>query len=181
AITVAACRKLFGARCSGLRSRRACTRPGLTSSSSSPSRPGSRPSMAALRRARSSDTAAAYRLCRLHPELARHRREPDRTAGRVSDVAVESQLADPAAAFVQGPHRMLIGGEWVDSASGQTFATIDPATGEEIAHVPYAEACDVDRAVAAARKAFDEGPWTRKMTAADRGAIVYRVADLISG
>ena len=96
-------------------------------------------------------------------------------------MAVESQLADPAAAFVQGPHRMLIGGEWVDSASGQTFATIDPATGEEIAHVPYAEASDVDRAVAAARKAFDEGPWTRKMTAADRGAIVYRVADLISG
>ena len=42
---------------------------------------------------------------------------------------------------------MLIGGEWVESSSGKTFATIDPATGEEIAQVPYADADDVDRAV----------------------------------
>ena len=59
---------------------------------------------------------------------------------------------------MQGPHRMLIGGEWVEAASGGTFATIDPATGEEIAQVPYAEAEDVDRAVQGRARGFDDGP-----------------------
>jgi acyl-CoA reductase-like NAD-dependent aldehyde dehydrogenase len=74
---------------------------------------------------------------------------------------------------------MLIDGEWVESGSGKTFATIDPASGEEIAQVPHAGAEDVDRAVTAARKAFDEGPWTTKMTAPERAAVIYRIADLI--
>ena len=76
-------------------------------------------------------------------------------------MAIETTLAQGAcAASLQGPHRMLIGGEWVESSSGKTFATIDPASGEEIAQVPYADAEDVDRAVQAAREAFDDGPWT---------------------
>jgi acyl-CoA reductase-like NAD-dependent aldehyde dehydrogenase len=75
---------------------------------------------------------------------------------------------------------MLIGGEWVEAASGSTFPTIDPATGEEIAHVPYAGAEDVDRAVRAARNAFDDGPWTRKLSAAKRGQVIYRIAELVS-
>jgi acyl-CoA reductase-like NAD-dependent aldehyde dehydrogenase len=74
---------------------------------------------------------------------------------------------------------MLIGGEWVDSGAGNTFATLDPATGEEIARVPHADAEDVHRAVDAARRAFDEGPWTKKLTAAQRGRIMYAVGDLI--
>jgi acyl-CoA reductase-like NAD-dependent aldehyde dehydrogenase len=94
-------------------------------------------------------------------------------------MAIATQLADSTATFVQGPHRMLIGGEWVEAASGETFATVDPASGEEIAQVAYAEADDIDRAVRAARKAFEDGPWTTKMTAPERSAVIYQIAELI--
>ncbi|AQL03016.1 Restorer of fertility2 [Zea mays] len=60
--------------------------------------------------------------------------------------------------------KLLINGNFVDSASGKTFPTLDPRTGEVIAHVAEGDAEDINRAVAAARKAFDEGPWP-KMTA----------------
>jgi acyl-CoA reductase-like NAD-dependent aldehyde dehydrogenase len=95
-------------------------------------------------------------------------------------VAIETTLAQSAAQFLQGPHRMLIGDEWVDAASGATFATIDPATGEEVAQVPYAEADDVDRAVRAAREAFENGPWRRKLNAAKRAKLIYEIADLVA-
>jgi aldehyde dehydrogenase (NAD+) len=74
---------------------------------------------------------------------------------------------------------MLIDGKWVDSVSGRTFETINPANGEVIAHVAEGEAPDVDRAAKAARKAFEKGPWRRKMSARERGACLYRLADLI--
>jgi acyl-CoA reductase-like NAD-dependent aldehyde dehydrogenase len=94
-------------------------------------------------------------------------------------MAIDTRLADSAAGFAEGPHRLLIGGEWVETASGQTFATVDPSSGEEIAQVPQAQAEDVDRAVAAARGAFEEGPWTKKMSAAQREQIMVRIAELI--
>ena len=72
----------------------------------------------------------------------------------------------------------FIGGEWIPAESGKTFNTYHPATGEVIAEVAEGDAVDVDKAVAAARKAFDNGPW-RKMDARERGAIMYRLADLI--
>ena len=72
----------------------------------------------------------------------------------------------------------FIGGEWIPAESGKTFETYHPATGEVIAQVAEGDAADVDKAVAAARKAFDDGPW-RKMDARERGAIMYRLADLI--
>ncbi len=78
-----------------------------------------------------------------------------------------------------GPTRLLINGEWVDAASGKTFKTINPATEEVITEVAEADAEDVNRAVAAARRAFDEGPWTRKITASKRGKLLNRLADLI--
>jgi aldehyde dehydrogenase (NAD+) len=74
--------------------------------------------------------------------------------------------------------KLLINNRWVNSASGKTFATINPATGEEIAQVAEADAADVDKAVRAARAAFDGGPW-RKMSAAERGRTLNRLADLI--
>ena len=74
--------------------------------------------------------------------------------------------------------RMLIGGRWCDAASGKTFPTINPATEEVIAEVAEGDKADVDRAVAAARKAFDAGPWP-KMDARDRGKLLWRLADLI--
>src|SRR5579864_5485565 len=74
--------------------------------------------------------------------------------------------------------KMLIDGKWVDSASGKTFETINPATGEVIARVAEGDKADVDKAVKAARKAFEKGPW-RKMNARERGRLLYKLADLI--
>jgi aldehyde dehydrogenase (NAD+) len=72
----------------------------------------------------------------------------------------------------------FIDGKWVPAASGRRFATINPATEEIIAEVAEGDAEDVDRAVAAARRAFESGPWSR-MDARDRGRLMYRLADLI--
>jgi len=77
-----------------------------------------------------------------------------------------------------GPTKILINNRWVSSLSGRTFPTINPATGEEICQVAEADAADVDEAVAAARNAFENGPWP-KMSAADRGRLLYKLADLI--
>jgi len=76
-------------------------------------------------------------------------------------------------------NKLLINGKWVNSASGKTFPTINPSTGEVIAQVAEADAVDVDRAVIAARAAFETGAWRRKMTASQRGAMINRLADLI--
>lgn len=77
-----------------------------------------------------------------------------------------------------GPTKLLINGEWQDSQSGKTFETINPATEEVICDVAAAQKEDVDRAVVAARRAFDEGPW-RKMSATERGKLMLKLADLI--
>ena len=74
--------------------------------------------------------------------------------------------------------KMLIGGKWCDSVSGETFETFHPATEEKIADIARANAQDVDRAVKAARKAFEEGPWP-KMDARDRGRLINKLADLL--
>ena len=74
--------------------------------------------------------------------------------------------------------KLLINNRWVASASGKTFATINPSTGEEICQVAEADAMDVDLAVQAARQAFERGPW-RKMPASERGRLLLRLADLI--
>jgi aldehyde dehydrogenase (NAD+) len=74
--------------------------------------------------------------------------------------------------------KLLIKNRWVPSESGRTFATINPSTGEEICQVAEADAADVDKAVAAARAAFDQGPW-RKMSASERGRMLHRLAGLI--
>src|SRR5713101_2964107 len=73
---------------------------------------------------------------------------------------------------------LLIGGKWLDSASGKTFETINPATGQVICQVAEGDKADVDLAVKAARKAFEEGPWPR-MNASDRGRLLNKFADLI--
>src|SRR5437879_5795920 len=77
-----------------------------------------------------------------------------------------------------GPTKLLINGKWVDSASGKTFPTINPSTGEVITQVAEANGADVDKAVAAARGAFDKGSW-RKMGASQRGVLMNKLADLI--
>jgi betaine-aldehyde dehydrogenase len=72
--------------------------------------------------------------------------------------------------------RIFIDGEWVAPVRGGSFPVVDPATEEIFAHAPAGTAEDIDRAVKAARKAFDEGPWPR-MTGRERAAILRRIAD----
>lgn len=74
--------------------------------------------------------------------------------------------------------RLLIDNDWISSESGKTFPTINPSTGEEICQIAEADAADVEKAVRAARAAFEHGPW-RKMQASDRGRLLHRLADLI--
>ena len=76
------------------------------------------------------------------------------------------------------PGRLLIDGQWVETT--KKFDTINPATGEVLAEIAQASSADVDRAVAAARKAFEDrgGPW-RKMSASERGRLIWHLADLL--
>ena len=81
--------------------------------------------------------------------------------------------------FIRGrSRRMLIDGKWVEAASGKTLTTYDPATEEPLAEVPAGDKEDVDRAVRAARRAFESGPW-RRMTPSERGRALWKLADLI--
>jgi phenylacetaldehyde dehydrogenase len=80
--------------------------------------------------------------------------------------------------FTAAPRKLFINGEWVDSASGKTFETPNPATGETLANVAEGDAEDINRAVRAARNAFDSGPWSR-LTPSERGRILWRIGDLI--
>ena len=70
----------------------------------------------------------------------------------------------------------FIDGKWVPATSGKTFATINPATEEEIAQVAEGDAADVDAAAKAARHAFESGDWPN-MDARDRGKLIYALAD----
>jgi phenylacetaldehyde dehydrogenase len=84
-----------------------------------------------------------------------------------------------AVRFLAAPRKqLLIGGEWVDALSGRTFESLNPATGEVLAHVPAADRADVDRAVAAARRAFESPAW-RDMTPARRARLLWKMADLM--
>lgn len=76
------------------------------------------------------------------------------------------------------PSQLFIGGNWVDARSGETFSTLNPATGEELAQVASGGAEDVDRAVLAARAAFESRAWSA-MTPSMRGRLIWRVGDLI--
>ena len=76
------------------------------------------------------------------------------------------------------PNQLFINGEWVNSASGKTWSVMNPATGETLAHVALADAVDVDRAVIAARRAFDVGQWPQ-MDPLLRGRLLFRLAERI--
>jgi len=89
-------------------------------------------------------------------------------------VTVDRKVED----FIGVPRQLFIGGRWAEAASGKTFETPDPATGEVLARVAEGDAEDIDRAVRAARRAFEDGPWGR-MTPSERGRIIWRIGDLI--
>src|ERR1700747_3111816 len=88
------------------------------------------------------------------------------------------QLDDKVTTFVGKKQKMLINGKWVDSASGKTFPTYNPATGQVLANVAEGDREDIDRAVKAARAAFETGPWSKTSPAA-RGKMIWKLADLI--
>jgi phenylacetaldehyde dehydrogenase len=82
------------------------------------------------------------------------------------------------AAFLVRDHKLLIGGDWVAPSGSGTIAVFNPATGEQISQVAAGDTVDVDRAVAAARSAFERGAW-RGMSGATRTKLIWRLADLI--
>jgi len=93
-------------------------------------------------------------------------------------IAVSPQIHPQVAEFIDQPRKMLINGRWVSAASGKTFPTYNPATGEVLAQVAEGDREDIDQAVKAARNAFDNGPW-RRMTASERGRLIWKLADLL--
>jgi phenylacetaldehyde dehydrogenase len=102
----------------------------------------------------------------------------DKTGGMNMDaIALDPRLRH-ATGFLGRSAGMLIDGKFVPAASGKTFAVYDPATGTVIANVPEGDKEDVDRAVAAARRAFDEGRWA-KIGPSGRGKMLWKLADLI--
>jgi phenylacetaldehyde dehydrogenase len=93
-------------------------------------------------------------------------------------IAAQPTPSDRVAAFLRRPARLLIGGQWLDAESDARIPVIDPATGVEVTSVPDAGRADVDKAVAAAREAFERGPWAT-MVPARREALIWRLAELI--
>ncbi|MDB5697837.1 MAG: betaine-aldehyde dehydrogenase [Alphaproteobacteria bacterium] len=93
-------------------------------------------------------------------------------------MTVAAKHACPSETFLSRPLRLLIDGEWVDAQSGETFEFEDPSTGEVIGSAAAAGPADIDRAVVAARRAFDSGPWPA-MPAVERARLMNRLADLI--
>lgn len=93
-------------------------------------------------------------------------------------VANMSSIPESLRDFIASPKKMLINGQWVNAQSAKTFDVFDPATDQVVATVAEGDAADVDMAVAAARAAFDQGPWS-KMTASERGRLIWKIGDLI--
>jgi phenylacetaldehyde dehydrogenase len=94
-------------------------------------------------------------------------------------MAVAVSHEQQAESFVTAEHKLLIDGEWVPSASGETFETLNPATEEKLADVAHGKAEDIERAVKAARKAFEDGSEWRTMNPSDRGRVIWKISELI--
>ena len=93
----------------------------------------------------------------------------------MSTITLNKRVQD----FIITRRQLFIDGELVDAKSGKTFDTVNPATGETLATIAEGGAADIDLAVRAARRAFDDGPWGR-MTPSERGRIIWRIGDLIT-
>jgi phenylacetaldehyde dehydrogenase len=91
-----------------------------------------------------------------------------------SDYTVDDHVTQ----FTAQRRKLLIDGDWVEAKSEQTFQTFDPATGNLLAECARGDEVDIDRAVKAARRAFETGAWSR-MTASERGRLIWRLGDLL--
>src|ERR1700689_228809 len=88
------------------------------------------------------------------------------------------QMDTKASGYVGKTHKMLINGKWVDAASGKTFPTYNPATGEVLSNIAEGDKEDINRAVKAARAAFETGAWS-KISHSDRSRMIWKLADLL--
>ena len=93
-------------------------------------------------------------------------------------IAAQPSPSATAASFLKRPARLLIDGEWVRSHSDKTIPVIDPAMGKTVCAVADADGTDVDKAVAAARRALESGPWS-ELRPVERQALIWRLSDLI--
>ena len=91
-----------------------------------------------------------------------------------ADIPISRRVA----AWLKKPKQNLIGGKWAPAASGKSFAVFNPADASVIARVPDSSKEDINRAVNAARRAFDSGPW-RRLTPSERGKLIWKIGDLI--
>ena len=96
----------------------------------------------------------------------------------MATVLASPGLEDKVTSFIKKDRKMLINGQWVEAASGKTFPSYNPATGEVLARVAEGDKEDINRAVSAARRAFESGPWP-KMTPSERGRLIWKIGDLI--
>ena len=96
----------------------------------------------------------------------------------MSIAATEIRLDRRVKSFVKERRKLLIDGKWADAASGKTFPVENPATGEVIAQAAECDKKDIDRAVKAARRAFESGSWPR-LSPYERGRLVWKLGDLI--
>src|SRR6185503_13376215 len=119
----------------------------------------------------------------VRPRVAAHGRRPalthngrghSQTAAPRTDLKVSPALA----AWLKKPKHNLIGGKWTAAASGKSLEVFNPADASVITRVPDSDKEDINRAVAAARRAFEFSPW-RIMTPSERGKLVWRIGDLI--
>src|SRR5437660_8062777 len=128
-------------------------------------------------------TASSRRHNTPHPPSTRHNRgmRPARNGNGNGHATMKSHapaVSAKVSSWLKQPKRNLIAGKWVPAVSGQDFEVYNPANGSVIARVPSSDREDINRAVAAARKAFESGPWPR-MTPSERGKLVWRIGDLI--
>ena len=100
------------------------------------------------------------------------------TKPRPAHAPAGPKVSPATTAFLKRADRLLIDGKWSPASSGSTFATYNPATGEPIAQCAKGDARDIDRAVIAARAAFESGPW-RRLTPSERGKLIWKIGDLI--
>src|SRR6202795_541758 len=87
-------------------------------------------------------------------------------------------MDDKVSNYISKNRKMLINGQWVEATSGKTFPTFNPATGEVLARIAEGDREDIDRAVKAARAAFETGPWS-KITPSERGRLIWKLGDLL--
>lgn len=107
-------------------------------------------------------------------KVVRKRRGEDEEA----ELVVDHVLKEVNEMKVKMPHQCFINGQFTDADDGKTYDTINPTDGSTICKVSYASLVDVDKAVAAAKNAFENGEWGR-MNARERGRLMYRLADLL--